>query len=160
MTMTYRIEPLPLAPFQPLLALDDAALQAIGARRMIADAPHSAPCRVSLIDAEPGEALILVTHDHLTQPTSPYRAGGPIFVREAAIEAAPLVDAIPDMLSRRLLSARMYDAEAMMLDADVVDGADLDIRLQGWFTDPAVAQIHIHTARRGCFMARALRQET
>ncbi|MBU4136495.1 MAG: DUF1203 domain-containing protein, partial [Alphaproteobacteria bacterium] len=43
--MTFRITALPLAPFEPLLALDDAALLALGARRMIADAPHSAPCR-------------------------------------------------------------------------------------------------------------------
>lgn len=158
--MTYRIEALPLAPFQPLFAMDDAALLAVGARRMIADQPNSAPCRVSLRDAEPGEPLILVNHDHLTEASSPYRAGGPVFVREAAIEAAPLIDAVPDMLCRRLLSARVYNANAMMLDADVVEGADLDARLRQWFADPAVNQVQIHTARRGCYMARAVRQET
>ena len=158
--MTYRIEALPLSPFRPLFAMDDAALEAIGARRMIADAPNSAPCRVSLTDAAPGEGLILVNHDHLTDPSSPYRAGGPVFVREAAVAAAPVIDAIPDMLGRRLLSARIYDDAAMMLDADVVEGADLDARLRDWFADPAVDQVQIHTARRGCYMARAVRQET
>ena len=64
------------------------------------------------------------------------------------------------MLGPRLLSARVYDRDAMMLDADVVEGADLDSRLRDWFADPAVTQIHIHTARRGCYMARAVRQET
>ena len=158
--MTYRIEPLPLSPFHPLFAMDDAELQAIGARRMIAETPNSAPCRVSLKDAEPGEALILIRHDHLTDASSPYRAGGPVFVREAAVEAAPVIDAVPDMLGRRLLSARVYDGSAMMLDADVVEGADLDARLRGWFADPGVDQVHIHTARRGCYMACAVRQET
>ncbi|WP_428151988.1 DUF1203 domain-containing protein [Brevundimonas sp.] len=158
--MTYRIEPLPLSPFLPLFVMDAAALQAVGARRMIAEAPTSAPCRVSLTDAVPGEALILAHHDHLTDPSSPYRAGGPVFVRETAVEAAPLIDAIPDMLGRRLLSARVYDGAAMMLDADMVEGADLDARLRDWFADPAVDQVQIHTARRGCYMARAVRQET
>lgn len=158
--MTYRIEPLPLSPFRPLFVLDDNTLERIGARRMIADAPNSAPCRVSLTDAEPGEALILVNHDHLTDASSPYRACGPVFVREAATEASPVIDAVPDMLTRRLLSARVYDADAMMLDADVVEGAHLDTRLRDWFVDPAVDQVQIHTARRGCYMARAVRQET
>lgn len=155
--MTFRIHPLPLAPFRPLFALDDAALTALGARRVIADAPHSAPCRVSLTDAQPGEVLILLNHRHLDVPASPYRSEGPVFVREAAVEAAPAIGTTPDMLGRRLLSARAYDAEAMMIDADVVEGAALAGRLERWFADPAVQRVQIHTARRGCFMAEARR---
>ena len=155
--MTYRIEALPLEPFRPLFALDDAELEAIGARRMIASTPNSAPCRVSLADAEPGEALILVNHVHLDAPGSPYRAGGPVFVRETATEATPVTDAVPEVLSRRLLSVRAYDADGLMLDADVVEGADLDTRLRAWFDQPETDQVHVHTARRGCYLARAVR---
>jgi hypothetical protein len=155
--MSFHIRPLPLTPFQPLFAMDDAALLRIGARRMVADAPHAAPCRVSLADAEPGERLILHNHRHLDAPTSPYRSEGPIFVRESAAEAAPALGEVADMLARRLLSARVYDADWMMTDADVVEGRDLAGRLSGWFADPAVATIHLHTARRGCFMAAAER---
>ena len=155
--MTFRITSLPLASFQPLFALDDAALETLGARRMIADAPHSAPCRVSLADAEPGEALILLNHRHLDEPSSPYRAEGPIFVSEAAVEAHPASGEVPDMLARRLLSVRAYDADWMMTDADVVEGRDLADRLARWFTDDRVVRIHMHTARRGCFMAAAER---
>ena len=141
--MSFRILPLPLEPFRPLFALDDDALEAMGARRMIADAPHSAPCRVSLADAEPGDRLILLTHRHLDVPSSPYRSEGPIFVRETASVAAPAPGAVPDMLSRRLLSARVYDGGWMMTDADVVEGADLAARLDAWFADEAVACIHL-----------------
>lgn len=155
--MSFRILPLPLEPFRPLFALDDAALEAMGARRMIADAPHSAPCRVSLTDADPGDRLILLNHRHLDDPSSPYRSEGPIFVREIASEAALEPDVVPDMLSRRLLSARVYDADWMMTDADVVEGRDLAARLEAWFADETVAHIHLHTARRGCFMAAAVR---
>lgn len=155
--MSFRIHGLPLAPFRPLFDLDDAALLALGARRMVADAPHAAPCRVSLADAAPGERLILLNHRHLDVPASPYRSEGPIFVREAAVEAAPAPGEIPDMLGRRLLSARAYDADGMMTDADVVEGRDLAGRLEAWLADPAVATVHLHTARRGCFMAEARR---
>lgn len=155
--MSFRIQPLPLDPFRPLFDLDDAALQALGACRMVADAPNAAPCRVSLTDAEPGERLILLSYRHLDAPASPYRGEGPIFVREAAAEAAPEAGDIPDMLGRRLLSARVYDADWMMIDADVVEGRDLPDRLENWFRDPAGATVHLHTARRGCFMATARR---
>ncbi|GLS01480.1 hypothetical protein GCM10007859_14950 [Brevundimonas denitrificans] len=155
--MTFRITSLPLAPFQSLFALDDAALAALGARRMIADAPNSAPCRISLADAEPGEALILLNHRHLEDPSSPYRAEGPIFVREAALEARPAPGEVPDILGRRLLSVRAYDADWMMTDADVVEGRELGDRLMQWFADDRVDRIHVHTARRGCYLAEAER---
>jgi len=157
--MTYAIQALPLAPFAPLFALSDAALIALGARRMIADSPHSAPCRVSLVDADPGDRLILTHHLHLDAPASPYRAGGPVFVRETAVEAAPVIGAVPDLLGRRLLSARVYDADGMMTDADVVEGKDLDARLRLWLADPVTAQVQLHTARRGCYLARAVRTD-
>lgn len=155
--MTFRIHALPLQPLRPLFDLDDDALLRIGARRMVADAPHAAPCRVSLADAEPGERLILLNHRHLEVPDSPYRSDGPIFVREAAVEAVPGAGEVPDMLRRRLLSARVYDAGWMMTDADVVEGRDLDRRLTAWLADPAVSTVHLHTAGRGCFMAEARR---
>ncbi len=155
--MSFRIHALPLVPFQPLFALDDAELERLGARRMVADAPYSAPCRVSLTDAAPGERLILLNHRHLDVPASPYRGEGPIFVREAAAEATPAPGEVPDMLARRLLSARVYDRDWMMIDADVVEGRDAADRLDAWFADPAAAVVHLHTARRGCFMAAATR---
>ena len=46
------------APFAPLFALDDDALEACDARRVVATSKPGFPCRVSLVDAEPGEALI------------------------------------------------------------------------------------------------------
>lgn len=155
--MTYRIHGLPLAPFRPLFALSDGELAAIGARRMIADAPNSAPCRVSLMDADPGERLILLNHRHLDAPSSPYRAEGPVFVRENAVEACLDPTEVPDQLTRRLLSARVYDAEWMMTDADVIEGVSLHARLVEWFSSPGVAVVHLHTARRGCYMAQAVR---
>ena len=42
-------------------------------------------------------------------------------------------------------------------DADVVEGRELALRLEAWFSDPAASAIHLHTARRGCFMAAAER---
>jgi hypothetical protein len=150
--MTYRIEALPLEPFTAYFAMTDAELAEVGARRWVADAPGRAPCRVSLQDADAGEALML-------DPASPYRASGPIFVRETAVRAEPAAEA-PEMLRKRPLSLRVYDRRNIMIDGQVIEGADLDDRLAEWFQNPAVEQAHIHFAPRGCYLARAVRQET
>jgi hypothetical protein len=105
----------------------------------------------------PGERLILLNHRHLDHSASPYRGEGPVFVRQDAVEAAPVEAAVPDMLRRRLLSIRLYDADWMMTDADVINGTELDGRLRAVFADPGVAEVHLHAARRGCYMARAIR---
>ena len=156
--MTYRIEALPIEPFARFFAMTDAELAAVGTRRWVADAPGRAPCRVSLQDADAGERLVLVNHAHLTDETSPYRAAGPIFVREAAVRAQPVTEA-PEMLRKRPLSLRIYDRRNMMIEGQVIDGADLDVSLARWFEIPSVEQAHIHFAPRGCYLARAVRQE-
>ncbi|HYD44032.1 MAG TPA: DUF1203 domain-containing protein [Phenylobacterium sp.] len=155
--MSFQILGLPARPFTPLFDLDAAGLAAIGARRMTAEAPNSAPCRVSLREAEPGEELILCNHAYLPTPGTPYRASGPIFVRVGAVETRPERGEAPQVLTSRLLSARAYDSEGMMSDADVVEGADLALRLTAWLADPAIDEVHIHSARRGCYLARAVR---
>lgn len=155
--MTYRIEALPVEPFAPLFDLSDVELTTLGARRWTATASGLAPCRVSLKDAEAGERLVLVHHAHLTDPSSPYRASGPIFVREAAERAEPEPDTVPDMLSRRPLSIRVYDHRNMMIQGEVIAGADLDAALRRWFATPEVETVHVHFAPRGCYLARAVR---
>lgn len=155
--MTWRIEGLPLDPFTRFFSMSDSELAAVGARRWIADQPGRAPCRVSLRDAGAGEALVLVNHVHLDDPGSPYRASGPIFVREAACAVEPVEGPAPEMLAKRPLSLRIYDACNLMIEGELIDGRDLDDRLALWFDHPATEQIHIHFAPRGCYLARAVR---
>lgn len=155
--MSYHIEALPLAPFAPFFSMSDEELAAAGARRWIADQPGRAPCRVSLRDADAGERLILVNHVHLSDPGSPYRASGPVFVRESAVEAGAIDGPAPEMLAKRRLSLRVYDTHNMMIEGEVIDGRDLDDRLAAWFGQPGAQQVHVHFAPRGCYLARAVR---
>lgn len=149
--MSFRIRGLAPAPFQHLHALDAAALLAAGARRVRIDAPHVAPCRISLDDAAPGEDVILINYQHQGADT-PYRQQGPIFVRacDARFDA---VDEIPPALARRTLSLRGFDAADMMIEADLVEGAEAKALIARFLANEAVAYIHAHYARRGCFAA-------
>jgi hypothetical protein len=153
--MSFRVRGLDAAQFQPLFALDPAALAERNMRRVIATEPHSAPCRVTLEDAAPGEALILLPFAHHIAH-SPYRAAGPIFVREIAAVTFDRVDALPPVFAGRLLSVRAYDGEGLMTDADIVD-SDPRALFDQFFADPAVERMHVHYARRGCYGALVTR---
>ena len=141
------------APFLPLYDFDDAALAGLGVIRMAVDAKPGFPCRVTLEDAVPGEQVLLLNYEHLPA-ASPYRQRHAIFVRDGATEAARFDNAVPEQLAIRTLSVRAYDANGMMTDADLTEGRDLTALIDRFFADPAVAYLHAHNAKRGCFAAR------
>jgi len=152
--MSFRISSLPVEAFQPLFGLSDDELMRHGARRMVADEKPGFPCRVTLADAEPGESLLLLNYQHLEEESSPYRAKGPIFVRETAKSGVELMDEVPPYLAQRILSVRAYDKAGMMLDADVVEGKALAPLIAKLLAVDGVDYLHAHFAKRGCYAAR------
>ena len=155
--MDFRITGLPVEPFIPFFAMNDEKLLTHGARRVIAkpeDAPAMQPCRVSLRDSTPGEVSILLNFPHLVTPTSPYRASGPIFVREGVTETASFVNRVPAQQRIRLLSVRAYDSAGTMVEADVREGTELEAVIERMFARDDVAFLHAHNARRGCYSCR------
>jgi hypothetical protein len=153
----FQISALPRDRFTDLFTLDDTALAELGAKRYVADRKPGFPCRVSLEDAEPGERVLLVPFAHQPE-ASPYRAAGPIFVREAARTGDVPPDTIPELLRSRVLSVRAYDAAHLMIDADVVDGREVVPLLARMLARPRVAYVHIHFAKPGCFACRVDRR--
>ena len=149
----FRAVGLPLSPFEPLFALGNEDLTARGIQRMTVDEKPGFPCRVTLEDAEPGERVLLLPYEH--QPAhSPYRASGPIFVREAAREAFDAADFVPPVLRGRLLSFRGYDDADCIVEADVVSGDDAEEAIARFFACDEVRYIHVHNAKRGCFACK------
>jgi hypothetical protein len=155
--MPFRFSGLDVAQFAPLFALGDEELASAGIRRVIADNKPGYPCRVTLEDAEPGERLLLLPFEH--QPAhTPYRAGGPIFVRENARQTFDHAGESPAVLSGRTLSVRAYAQDGMMVDADVAEGGMLQPLLERLFGCPETAYAHIHFAKRGCYACRVERE--
>jgi hypothetical protein len=149
----FQISALPREEFEELFQLDDEALAARGAKRYRANAKPGFPCRVSLKDAEPGERVILLPYSH--QPAqSPYRAVGPIFVRESAQDASLPPDTVPALLRSRMLSVRAYDSRDLMIGAEVVDGRELESTLTRVLGNERVRYIHLHYAAPGCYACR------
>ena len=132
--------------------MDDARLHTLGARRVIADDPRM-PCRVSMEHARLGEELLLLNFEH--QPANtPYRATHAIYVRKAATKAYDAVDVVPEVLQSRLLAIRAFDAQHMMIDAEVCEGTKAADPFERFLADPQVSYLHVHNAKRGCYAAR------
>lgn len=151
--MDFRIKGLPAAEFGHLAGLDEARLGQLGIERVRIAAPHSAPDRVSLRDADVGETVLLLNYEH--QPAdSPYRSRHAIYVIEGERRTFDEVNVVPEAMRRRLLSLRAFDAQGMMVDADVVEGMQAEPLIARLLGDARTAYVHAHYARRGCFAAR------
>lgn len=150
--MGFRVQGLDPDLFADLRTMNDERLAAKGVERVRVDESPGAPCRISLDDAEVGERVLLLSFDHQPAET-PYRQQGPIFVRETRVRFDG-VDVIPPALARRPLSLRGFDESHMMIEADIVDGANAAPLIERFFANDKVAYIHAHYARRGCFAAR------
>jgi predicted component of type VI protein secretion system len=149
--MPFQVSPLPYAPFASLFALPAAALTARRARLVIAEA--GSPCRVSLVDAQPGERLLLTNYVHQPAAT-PFRASHAIFVREGAVAATPACGAVPPALATRLLSLRAFDAAGTIVAAEIVAGAVAAPAIAALLAAPGAVYLHAHFARYGCYAAR------
>ncbi|MDX2217463.1 MAG: DUF1203 domain-containing protein [Burkholderiales bacterium] len=151
--MPFRILGLDSTPFRPLFGLTDAALASRGARRYTVDSRPGFPDRVTLTDLAPGRNVLLVNHMHVPENT-PYRASHAIFVGEDVHAERAELNAVPPMLTSRLVSLRAFDAAHMMIDADVMDGSLLTESIERMLANPKVGYLHAHFAKRGCFAAR------
>jgi DNA-binding Lrp family transcriptional regulator len=151
--MVFRIKGLSPEPFRHLYGLSDDELATQGVKRYVANTKPGFPDRVEMRDGEPGETFLLI--NHVCQPANtPYRATHAIFVREGAEQTFDQIDEVPEVMRVRLLSLRAYDDEDMMVDADVVDGMEIESLIERLFSNPKVAYIHAHNAKRGCFSGR------
>ncbi|HEV7658598.1 MAG TPA: DUF1203 domain-containing protein [Allosphingosinicella sp.] len=150
--MAYRIEGLAPEAFESLFGMMDGELAAINAVRVVADSPSGYPCRVSLVDAAPGEELVLLNHvSH--DVAGPFRTSYGIYVRKGA-EAATFEDEAPPYLDRRTLGLRGFDEDGMLRGALLALPGEADARIHELFERPEVATIHAHNAAYGCFLAR------
>jgi hypothetical protein len=154
--MNFRITGLSPEPFRHLFGLSDDDLAHQGARRVIADESPGYPDRVELRDVEVGQSLLLVNYTHQPADT-PYRASHAIFVREGAETIYDGTNEIPEALRRRSISLRAFGADHMMVDADLADGTALADLIDRFLSDPNVAYLQAHFAKRGCYAARVER---
>jgi Protein of unknown function (DUF1203) len=152
----FRIRGLSPDQFSHLWSQTTERLATSQVHRCIANACPGYPDRIELRDAEPGESLLLLNYVHQPADT-PYRAAHAIFVREGARQAYDRVDEVPQMLRERPISLRAFDDKHLMVDADLVDGGQLESLIFRFFDNANVSYLQAHLAQRGCYAARVER---
>lgn len=151
--MNFQIVGLDERQFEHLFGASQEVLDKHGIERMTVETRPGYPCRISLEDAAIGETVLLLNYEHLPV-ASPYRSAHAIFVREGATRAIIPPNEIPEMIRIRLLSVRAFDADGMMVDADIVEGTEVQPMIERMLSLADVDFLHIHNAARGCFIAR------
>jgi hypothetical protein len=101
-----------------------------------------------------GDELILVNYAH-QDASSPYRSAHAVFVRTRAQQAHPAAGEVPDLFRSRMLSLRAFNANGMIVAADLVDGRQLEGGIDRLLGEPTASYLHIHYAKFGCYAARA-----
>ena len=148
--VNFQIVALPPEPFAGYFTKSSEELERLGAKRVSVTKNPGFPCRISLEDAEVGEEVILLPYAH-HDVHSPYRASGPVYIRENRTAKTWAVNEVPPVLPERLLSLRGYDRAGMMLGAVVIEGRDFTQSVAELFENPAIEYIHVHNAKPGCF---------
>jgi hypothetical protein len=150
--MSFQIHALSAEQFEPLFSMTDEALAEINARRKTVDTKPGYPCRVSLVDAEPGETVILTNYLHQSA-NSPFQSSHAIYVRENVSQAFPEAGSVPEFFNNRLVSVRGFDKNHHIVDADMVEGEGLSENITKMMGSPQVEYLHLHNAKLGCYIA-------
>lgn len=154
--MSFRFHALGYEQFTVYFAMSPQELRRHRAVLQIADKKPGFPCRVSLEDANIGERVLLLHFEHLPVE-SPFRASHAIYVREVARTRTFDLGEVPTMFRTRQLSLRCFDADAMLVDAHLCEGRDVESVLLETLQQSRVAHVDIHFAKPGCFGARVTR---
>ncbi len=151
--MSFQVVPLSPTLFAPWFDLAEEALTARRAVRVTADAKPGYPCRVSLVDAEPGESLLLVNFEHQAAD-SPFRSAHAVYVRRDAAEARLAPNVLPPHFAGRTISLRAFDAGGMIVGAELSEGDHAGPAIEALLAAPRTAYLHAHFAKYGCYACR------
>lgn len=154
--MGYQVIALDATEFANLYGLDRDELAKRGVERHTVLEKPGYPCRVSLVDCDVGEKVLLMNYEHQPADT-PYRSSHAIFVRDGAETAVIEKNTIPELLRIRTLSVRAFDSEGAMVDAEVIDGEKLANLIDRMFEIDSIVYLQVHNAGRGCFDANIVR---
>jgi hypothetical protein len=126
-------------------------------RVVVADSAKGYPCRHCLRFAKPGERVILFPYASIPAG-HPYSEIGPIFVHERPCERYSTTDEFPpDLRGGRVI--RAYNSNYDMIDAEVVNGSELEAVIEKLLEEPETAFVDARSATRGCYTFRIQRHE-
>ena len=116
---------------------------------IIADSANGFPCRHCLRWAQPGERVILFPYPAIP-PGHPYSESGPIFVHAEPCERYDATSEYPSAF-RNGRVFRAYNANYVMIDAEVVNGSEPEAVVEKLLQNPETAFVHARSVTHGCY---------
>lgn len=154
--MNFQFKALEHEQFCQYYNLSNEELANKGVLTFMVDSQPGYPCRVTLKESQVGKRILLLNHEHLSVD-SPYRSRHAIFVEDGATSQNAPINHVPESIKLRQVSVRAFDRSGMMTDADCIDGENVAPLITSMLSDSEVSYIHVHTAKRGCFLAKVER---
>lgn len=146
-------------PTETVRALQAGAPDANGQapERVLAEGGGN-PCRHCLRMIEPGAPMLILAHRPFPEP-QPYAEIGPIFLHADPCDRAAASPDLPEMLASPEYIVRGYGANDRIVygTGGVVARAGIVPRAADLLADPAIAYVHIRSARNNCFQCRVER---
>ncbi len=156
--MNFQLRALAHDQFQHYYGLSDEVLCEQKVIAYIADAETGYPCRVTLKNAQLGDRLLLINYTH-HNVDNPYHGSHAIFVIDGAHSCVFSINEVPELITQYYLSIRAFGNNDLMIDADTVQGQKVSQSIKQMFANHEVSYLHIHTAKRGCFLAKVIRSD-
>jgi hypothetical protein len=153
LVMSFRVIGLDPEPFKRFYGLPTEELARVGVERYTVDTNPGFPDRVGMRDLDLGETALLLNYVHQPADT-PYRSSHAIFIHEGAERRFEACDQIPDVVRRRTISLRAFNKTGGMVDADLVDGREIEPLIARLFANADTSYLHAHYAQRGCYACR------
>jgi hypothetical protein len=146
-------------PTEPVRALQAGAPDANGQPpESVLATGGGNPCRHCLTMIEPGAPMLILAHRPFPAP-QPYAEVGPIFLHAEACEQAVPGPDLPEMLAAPDYIVRGYGANDRIVysSGGVVARERIAARAAELLADPAIAYVHIRSARNNCYQCRVER---
>jgi hypothetical protein len=138
-----------------LFAHFDTELAWQNAVRQIAAAHDPGDGRRISPESTAGDELVPV-NDQRRTAHSAYRIRFASYVSKGQ-QTCSGIDKIPEQLRLRALAVHAFDANAMTVGFEVVEGRDLEAAIERQLANPGTTYLRIHSALRGCFAAQVER---
>lgn len=117
--------------------------------------PGGYPCRHCLSDIAEGEGYLTLAYRPF--PTlQPYAETGPIFLHAERCPRYAASDMLPPMLASPDYIVRGYDTDDRIVygTGAVTPTAEIADRAARLLADPAIAYVHVRSARNNCYQCR------
>lgn len=115
------------------------------------------PCRLCLGDTDPGQLHVLFSYMPFVNNKNPFAEVGPVYVHQDCSAYLDVNVFPPDIKKRKYLQVRGYDADDILIKADLTEGNNIESMIEEFLNIDDVMYLHIRHGQTGCYLLKVER---